>query len=370
MTAWPEPLIGFWLKMSIGSRISLPFTRCLYFDPVMKKLLLVLGSGRSGTSLLMQFFVNLGITISDNVIEENVSNPAGFYEDADLRAVHTKLLADLFSHPSLQLPRDWQSESCTVTAVDEIKKVLLGYPVAVTGFHALKDPLINCFLPMWIRIFNQCKIVPIFFFANRDAASVISSFISQYNYPPHLAELVWLNRTVDALHFSAYDVMFVQYEDWRARPTTTGNEIVSYFDPKRSLNPDVDAISYSIYRPNLDRASHIDYAIENPFVIRLSRFLSGCRGSEYDRDALRGIVRECREAMEGFKGWHQLANDAKRKLASTTLKLEKATTELTKLKSLELRVRELEIEKRQSEQLSQQVLRLQWQLDHFSSLSS
>jgi len=336
----------------------------------MKKLLLVLGSGRSGTSLLMQFFVNLGITISDNVIAENISNPAGFYEDADLRSVHTKLLADLFSHPSLQLPHDWQSQSCTVAAVEEIKKVLLAYPTAATGFHALKDPLINCFLPMWIRIFNQCKIVPIFFFANRDASSVISSFIAQYNYPPHLAELVWLNRTVDALHFSGYDVMFVQYEDWRARAKATGNEIVSYFDSSRVVKGDVDAISSSIYRPNLDRASHVDYAIENPFVVRLSRFLSSCRGSEYDRDALRGIVRECRDAMEGFKGWHQLANDAKRKLASTTLKLEKVTTEVAKLKPLELRVRELEVEKLQSDQLSQQVLRLQWQLDHFSTLSS
>jgi hypothetical protein len=222
---------------------------------------------------------------------------------------------------------------------------------------------------MWIRIFNQTKILPIFFFANRSAESVIASFISQYNYPPHLAELVWLNRTIDSLHYTAYDINFVQYDDWRDRPTRTGSNILSYLDPERVLQVDVDFISESIYRSNLDRASHDVYAVQNPLVVKLSGFLAGCRGSEYDRNELRLVVRECKKAMDGFRGWHELANDAKRKLATTQIKLEKANDQIVKLKSFEARVSELEREKLQSEQLFQQVIKLQWQLDQFSSLA-
>jgi hypothetical protein len=76
-----------------------------------RRVVIVLGAGRSGTSLLMQILVGMGMQVSRNLIPANVSNPEGFFEDADFKDIQAELYSCLNVTVSLPLPENWKGSS-------------------------------------------------------------------------------------------------------------------------------------------------------------------------------------------------------------------------------------------------------------------
>lgn len=333
------------------------------------KVVVVLGSGRSGTSLVMQILHGLGMSVSQNLTEASAANPAGPFEDFDIFQFQTSLITALGGSAAIPLPEDWIRDRETFRAIDFLSEVMQNRLNTSKGLFGFKDPKTSMLIPMWIRIFNKLKISPIYVLAHRNIGSTVSSYLRQYNQPAHLAELTCLIRLMDSLEYTAADCFVAHYEDWFVEPLPLVSDLLAFVG--LNPNPCLDAPSLvgQIIRPNLDRSSRDSYEIKNPCLIKLDAALKFCRGAKFDRVTLMNVVSECREEINGFKGWHQMARDSNRKLAESKVRLEKANADIAKLKSLEARVRELEREKLQSEQLAQQVLKLQWQLDHFSSLA-
>lgn len=54
---------------------------------------MVVGSGRSGTSLVAGLLVDVGLHPGDRLIPESAANPTGFHEDLDVNALNDELLA-------------------------------------------------------------------------------------------------------------------------------------------------------------------------------------------------------------------------------------------------------------------------------------
>lgn len=71
-----------------------------------RHVVVVLGVGRSGTSLAMQALDTLGVHTSDNMIPPNVSNPKGFFEDADIVNIHKSLLSTLAPTPPTRMVKN------------------------------------------------------------------------------------------------------------------------------------------------------------------------------------------------------------------------------------------------------------------------
>ena len=327
-----------------------------------RQMVVVLGAGRSGTSLLMQILVGLGVKVSENLIPANISNPEGFFEDADIKEIHAELISKLGSFAYLPLPDDWMSSSLARDALLKLKEALEANLNTIDGIFALKDPRINMLLPLWTRIFNQLKIVPRFILAVRTPSYVISSMIHQYNYTVGIAELVWLTRTVEALEYTMADCFIVHYEDWFADPEPLAQAVIRYTGLNENKNNLSDVLAKTV-KSNLNRASHDSYEIQNPFVHKLYNALKECHSADFNREKLMAVVKECRQAMDGFKSWYQLAYQANKKFVDIQSRLEKVTMEATKVPSLELRIRGLEREKVQSSQLITQVQKLEQQLE-------
>ncbi len=352
-------------KQSIG------FSRLNYFNIQMsvRRAILVFGSGRSGTSLLMQVLASLGMRLSMNLIGPHYENQDGFFEDAQIIELHKSLLLDIGSMPLLPLPDGWIESPLLSTYRSKIAALVEeNVSLSVDAVWGLKDPRLSSLLPLWIPIFKSLWVVPSFVLAVRRPEDVVISLTRQAKISPELAELVWLNRTCDALHNSSANCFVVHYEDWFSDPMPVAKDLMTYLslDPESKL--DLSGALDGVIKSRLNRASLDDYRVANPLVSKLYAALIKCRGSNFDRAELMVTVKQCRQAMHCYKGWYDLANDSNKKLAESKGKLEKANADIAKLKSLETRIRELEREKLQSEQLSQQVLKLQWQLDHFSSL--
>lgn len=330
--------------------------------------ILVLGAGRSGTSLTMQILVGMGGVVSNELITANSSNPEGFYEDAIIRDTHVELMDKLLNHPSFPLDQDWINTSAARQALQNIQHLVEERVNSADHIWCVKDPLINSFLPLWFKIFNRLRIVPKYILSLRNPADTVSSFIRQYGYSNHLAELVFLIRVTDALQHTAADCFVAHYEDWFDHPLPLAQNLLHYTGLDARFQGDLKAVLTQKVKPNLNRASRDDYEIQNLYVKKLYSALQQCRGSDFDRDRLMTVVKECRQAMEGFKGWHQLAHQTNKKLADTQNRLEKLTAEAAKVKSLEARIRELEAEKSHNEQWVQQVQKLERQFEQLMAV--
>ena len=329
-----------------------------------RRMVIVIGAGRSGTSMLMQILVGMGMQVSANLIPANISNPEGFFEDMDIKEIQADLYACLHV-PSvvLPLPESWLSSDCVKKAKFNLSDVVQRLLDEHSGILGIKDPRISTFLPLWTRVFNPMRIVPSFIVAVREPQSVISSFIRQYNDPGHVAELVWLLRTLEAIENSAADCFVAHYEDWFDQPLPLAQGLLHYTGLDAHFQGDLPTMLAQKVKPNLNRASKDDYEIQNPDVKKLYSALQQCRGADFDRERLMAVVKECRQAMEGYKGWHQLAHQANKRLADTQNRLEKLTAEAAKVKTLEARIRELEAEKSHNEQWVQQVQKLERQFE-------
>lgn len=271
-----------------------------------KRIVIVLSPGRSGTSLLMNILGSMGMNLSKEMIPGNLSNPEGFFEDIEIVNVHKELLKELHTKPTLPLPEGWLESKAAHKARIKLKEVLERRieesPGRCWGF---KDPRTVSFLPLWSRILNAPGIVPVFIVSVRNPATVAMSLKRQINREEVITELQWLQRMSDALYYTAADCFILHYEDWFVRPSEIARELIQYTGIKLEPPEDVIKIPQRIIKPNLNRAIYDDYTLQNQYVHKLYTALKNCRGSDFDRTMLMGVVKDCRRTMVGFRGWYQ-----------------------------------------------------------------
>jgi hypothetical protein len=332
-------------------------------NSITRRLIVVLGSGRSGTSMLMQALTSFGMLSSNNLIQANISNIEGFYENVEIKNIQANLITELSSFGYIPLIEGWLSDSAVNSAMIKLMRIVKESFGEFQGIYGIKDPRMNMLLPMWYRIFNQLSIVPSFVLSVRSPASVVSSMVHQYGDSPAVAELAFLARSVEALENTSADCFIAHYEDWFKKPEALAQGLLAYTGLGQTFKGEVSAVVAKTVKSNLNRASKHDYEVKNPYVLKLYEALKTCSGADFDRDALMAVVKECRRAMNGFKGWYELAHQANKKLAKIQLKLQTANAEAAKVKHLEARIKELEQESAQSALLRKQVQRLFKQME-------
>ena len=335
-----------------------------------RRVVVVLGAGRSGTSLMMQILVAMGMQVSKNLIPANISNPEGFFEDADIKEIHAGLISSLGSFAYIPLLDDWMSSEPVKTALPTLKRALKVSLDASGGVFGLKDPRMNMLLPLWMRVFNQLSVVPRFVLAVRTPDHVVASMVRQYNDSPSVAELAWLTRSIEALEHTGLDCFIAHYEDLLLDQMPLAQALLQYTGLDQDFKGNLSDVLANTLKPNLNRASKDEYRIQNPYVTKLYEALKQCHGADFDRDRLMTVVKECRHAMEGFKGWYQLAHETKKKLANTQARLESVSAEVAKVNALEARIKEFEKGKQRTKELGQQVNKLLWQLESFETWNS
>jgi hypothetical protein len=239
----------------------------------------VLGAGRSGTSLLMQALAALGVRVSGELIPPRPDNPRGFFEDVPIVRIQAKLLRALGAWPFHSLPADWQNHPATAEARLELSK-LLAAQIAAPGLWAFKDPRTAAFLPLWQTLFTELGVAPKHILALRHPGSVVASFQKAYGTPAAEAEDVWLRRTRDALAYTRAACHIVHYEDWFTREAALLTDLVEYLE----LAP--PAAPPPIAQPDLNRSLNPDYRFQNPETETLYVALGKCRGSCFDLEAL------------------------------------------------------------------------------------
>lgn len=258
-----------------------------------RRVVVVLGSGRSGTSLLMQVLARMGMRLSPELISGREDNPDGFFEDAAIVRIQAGLLRNLDAWPFHPLPPDWLSRPATGAAAQALQGVVqnrLGVADATWGF---KDPRSATFLPLWRHVFAVEHVEPAYLLALREPGSIIRSFMRAYATTAQTAERVWLERTCDALEYTAADCHLVHYEDWFSRP---GEVLADLADCTGLAIPGEERLA-GLIKPGLNRSARAHYPLHNGMARELDAALRDCRGSEFERGSLLQVVAACREYL-------------------------------------------------------------------------
>jgi len=264
----------------------------------------VLGSGRSGTSLLMQVLRELGMsTGGGTLVPASGSNPEGFLEDAEIVEVHKTLLTELGTTPASPLPDSWLDTPATRTARKQLRQIIQQrVEQAGDKVWGFKDPRTTTFMPLWVKLFNQPGFKPRYLLAVRDPASVIASLREQVQRDDAINELLWLRRNIEALHNTAGNCFIVHYEDWFKRPDELVRGLLGYTGLDETFNGDVGEVVNRVVKAQLNRAprQHQDVKVSNPCVTELYEVLRECHGADFDHTALMDRVERTRQVMRSF----------------------------------------------------------------------
>ncbi|MGR4068057.1 hypothetical protein [Billgrantia sp. C5P2] len=271
-----------------------------------KKIIIVLGPGRSGTSLLMQILEHQGIALSEKLNQPSAANKYGPKEDKDIFEVHSILLKELGSNPLIPLPDGWMNKEATLRAKKKLRDILLDR-LENNSVFALKDPRMSFFLPLWNLIFNELKITPVYLFAIREFKATAGSHLRQYNLSPEAVESSWLSRTIDALRYVGTECFFVHYEDWFSSPESTLEGLREHLrNHNIALTKNCDLSE--LVDKSADRSKKDDIIISNICVQELNNFLADFRGYDYDREKLIDKINYCQGIMQGFMAWCNFAH--------------------------------------------------------------
>ncbi|PRC93549.1 sulfotransferase domain-containing protein [Solimicrobium silvestre] len=166
-----------------------------------KKLIVVLGMHRSGTSAITRGLSVLGVDLGDRIMPgvEGI-NSKGFWEDIDLNALNIEMLNAINS--------DWNClEQLEQIDVEFLTKqnyllravALLRDKIGTKSVFGFKDPRVAKLLPFWKIVFDYCSLDVSYVFAVRNPLSVVQSLVKRDGFEREHSYLLWLSYVVTSL---------------------------------------------------------------------------------------------------------------------------------------------------------------------------
>jgi len=194
-------------------------------------MLVIAGMHRSGTSALARSCNLLGVDLGSRFIPARPDNEAGFWEDAGVKDVDDLALAahGLLWDDVRPLPEPWRDGF----GAEEVRARLLETLASLAGRSTLcgvKDPRISRLLPLWLPLFEQLGVTPVFLIALRDPAEVATSLERRERLSPARSQVLWLRYNLEAeLHTRGHRRAFVCFDallrDWRGELARTAREL-------------------------------------------------------------------------------------------------------------------------------------------------
>ena len=166
-----------------------------------KRIVVVLGMHRSGTSAVTRSLMALGVQLGDRLMPgKPEDNEKGFWEDLDLNELNIEMLN--------ALGHDWNTNAPIARAelLDDrvspfrLRAVeLLRRKTRSTPIWGIKDPRISRLLPFWKNIFEHLDIDVSYVIVVRHPMSVARSLKKRNGFEPEKSYYLWLDHIVPAL---------------------------------------------------------------------------------------------------------------------------------------------------------------------------
>jgi hypothetical protein len=161
---------------------------------------LVAGSGRSGTSLLSGVLQRLGFHVPQPEVPADETNPRGFGESQWVVDFHVDLLARVRVQTSDARPAAW-ALTAEISFEEAVERRLRGWlqeQLSQADNLVIKDPRLSWFLPLWRRCATDLGARPSFATMLRHPAAVVGSKQRWYGTRQGVASRTcgWLNQVL------------------------------------------------------------------------------------------------------------------------------------------------------------------------------
>jgi hypothetical protein len=183
-----------------------------------RTLMLVVGSGRSGTSLFSGIMQRLGFHVPQPEVAADPTNPRGFAESKWVVDFHTALLRRAVVQVADARPTAW-AETARVAIDDDVRRKLrewLATEFAGAGHVIIKDPRLSWFLPLWRQCAQDVGAAPKFVTVLRHPAAVIDSKQRSYgNWQGDVERTAgWINQVLFTERATRHGPRaFIRYQD-------------------------------------------------------------------------------------------------------------------------------------------------------------
>jgi hypothetical protein len=216
-----------------------------------RRLVLVAGVGRSGTSLMTGIMGQLGFHVPQPEVTADDTNPRGFSEPRWVVDFHQRLLRERRITVNDSRPAAWESAGTAVedqAVVAELRDWLAGQ-LAESSAVVVKDPRTSWFLPLWMRCSGELGVPTSFVTMLRHPAEIIASARKSYGTTQSGASraAAWINVTLETERATrGARRAFVRYEDlltgWHGEITRVGTLLevpaLAQVDPERAAAVD------------------------------------------------------------------------------------------------------------------------------------
>lgn len=185
-----------------------------------KKITVVLGSGRSGTSVVAKALQSLGCYLGDDLTPGTLMNPKGFFEDnAIVFEINEKVIESLgcrwHSIPAFEC----DSSNAVIIELQNKAEMLLEKKFNQASWCGFKDPRTSRLLPFWEVIFQKMALQDSYIFALRNPLSSVASFEKYDELSRAKGFFLWLAHVIPAISYILdKNALVVSYEEILAAP--------------------------------------------------------------------------------------------------------------------------------------------------------
>lgn len=213
-----------------------------------RKVILVLGMHRSGTSAVTRCLNLLGAEVGNKLLPPAEDNRSGFWEHADVVAIHEELLRELGRawHDARALPEGWLLSAAARKARGKLAR-LISDEFDAGALWAVKDPRLCRFVPLWREVLLESGLDAVALLVVRHPAEVARSLnvrdglhceTTCLNWLEHFAEAETATRGMPRSLLS-YDRLL---SDWRDTFAGVGRTLcVEWPVPIEDAHPAIDA---------------------------------------------------------------------------------------------------------------------------------
>lgn len=183
-----------------------------------RSLVLVAGSGRSGTSLFTGILQRLGFSVPQPEVPADDTNPRGFAESQWVVDFHTRLLKKAGVLVADARPEAWAltAEVAIERPVQQELRRWLEAELQDANHVVIKDPRLSWFLPLWQRCAEDAGVAPRFATVLRHPAAVLDSKVRSYGGWRGEVDRTagWLNQVLFTERATREGLrVFVRYDD-------------------------------------------------------------------------------------------------------------------------------------------------------------
>jgi hypothetical protein len=185
----------------------------------MKKIVVVLGMHRSGTSVTARSLQTLGITLGAHLMEPQECNPKGFYEDLDIFEMNERILGALHQCWDSLTPMAMKSFSNLLADFKDDAKKLIIEKMQHRYVFAFKDPRTAILLSFWREVFRELKLQGRYVIVFRHPISVADSLRKRDDFCLQKSLLLWAKYNISILaSVNKKESIFINYDSILSQP--------------------------------------------------------------------------------------------------------------------------------------------------------